>query len=393
MLRTRSKLALIDLFCGAGGLSEGLRQAGFSPLVGVDSDPRVLATYTANHPDSKPVLADIATTTGKHLLKLAGTDEIDLLAGGPSCQGFSTHGKRIEDDPRNFLFNEFVRLVKEVEPKFFLMENVKGLLVYSKGHFKCLIEEAFARIGYRVVSSTLCAADYGVPQLRHRVFFIGTRLPDVDLSFPVPTHGNDQSYPLDYGLLPYVTLAEAIGDLPRLLDKNATDQYAYAAAPSNSFQRYARAKSGHTVTLHTPRRLSPQAARIASFVGQGQGLRAVPVKHLPERFQKMRRISTGALRRDCTTLYYRLHPTRPAYTITCYYTNIASGPFLHPWEDRSLSHREAARLMSFPDHFEFLAPGCPRQIGNAVPPLMAAAAGRHIAKLLSRADARICRAA
>ena len=223
--------------------------------------------------------------------------------------------------------------------------------------------------------------------------FIGTRLPGVDLSFPVPTHGKDQSHPLDHGLLPYVTVAEAIGDLPRLLDKNATYQDAYSAAPSNSFQRYARAKSGHTVTLHTPRRLSPQAARIASFVGQGQGLRAVPVQHLPERFQKMRRISTGALRRDCTTLYYRLHPNRPAYTITCYYTNIASGPFLHPWEDRSLSHREAARLMSFPDHFEFLGPGCPRQIGNAVPPLMAAAAGRQIAELLSRADAPHRRAA
>ena len=147
MSRTRSRLVLIDLFCGAGGLSEGLRQAGFSPLVGVDSDSRVLATYTANHTNSHPLLADIATTTGKHLLKLAGTDEIDLLAGGPSCQGFSTHGKRIEEDPRNFLFKEFVRLVNEVRPKFFLMENVKGLLVYSKGQFKRLIEEAFARIG------------------------------------------------------------------------------------------------------------------------------------------------------------------------------------------------------------------------------------------------------
>lgn len=393
MSRPRLKLSLISLFCGAGGLSEGLRQAGFSPLVGVDFDPRALATYSANHPNSRPLLADIANVTGKHLLKLAGTDEIDLLAGGPSCQGYSTHGKRNEDDPRNFLFRQFVRLVKEIQPKFFLMENVKGMLVYNKGHFKRLIEDAFAGIGYQVVSATLCAADYGVPQLRHRVMFIGTRLSGVDLSFPVPTHGEGQFDLHDSGLLPYVTVAEAIDDLPRLLHKKATDQCTYAADPSNSFQRYARAKSGHGVTLHTARRLSPQAARIASFIEQGQGLRAVPVQHLPERFQKMRRISTGALRRDCTTLYYRLHPGRPAYTITCYYTNVASGPFLHPWEDRSLSHREATRLMSFPDHFKFLGPGCPRQIGNAVPPLMAAAVGRHIAKLLSRADAPHRRAA
>lgn len=389
----RPRLALIDLFCGAGGLSEGLRQAEFRPLVGVDVDPRILATYAANHPHSKPLLADVATVTGKRLLRLAGTDEIDLLAGGPSCQGFSTHGKRLQDDPRNLLFKEFVRLVKEVQPKFFLMENVKGLLVYSKGHYKRLIEKAFASIGYRVASATLCAADYGVPQLRHRVMFIGTRLSGVDLSFPAPTHGEDQADLPGRRLLPYVTVADAIGDLPRLLAEDVTGRCVYAAPPSTSFQRYARASSGCEVMLHTARCLSPQAARIAQFVGQGQGLRAVPVKQLPERFQKMRRISTGALRRDCTTLYYRLHPDRPAYTITCYYTNVASGPFLHPWEDRSLSHREAARLMSFPDSYELLPPGWPRQIGNAVPPLMAAAVGRHIVTMLRCADAPRCRAA
>jgi DNA (cytosine-5)-methyltransferase 1 len=388
-----SRRVSLDLFCGAGGLSEGLRQAGFETRVGVDFDPRALATYSANHPDAEAMLSDIAKVSGRTLLKLAGTDEIDLLAGGPSCQGFSTHGKRIEDDPRNFLFKEFVRLVKEVQPKFFLMENVRGLLVYSKGHFKRLIEESFGRIGYRVASATLCAADYGVPQLRHRVMFIGTRLRGAELSFPAPTHGESASA-LASGLLPYVTVQEAIGDLPLLMSGSRHDAAKYVSKPESAFQRYARAKwRSESVKMHTARGLSHQASLIAQFVAQGEGLRAVPVEYLPERFRKMRRISNGDLRRDCTTLYYRLHPERPAYTITCYYTNVASGPFLHPWEDRSLSHREAARLMSFADHYQFIAPGIPRQIGNAVPPLMAAAVGKHLLKILKQAESFQKRAA
>jgi DNA (cytosine-5)-methyltransferase 1 len=105
---------------------------------------------------------------------LAGTDEIDVIAGGPSCQGFSTHGKRIQDDPRNFLFKHFVRLVDEVQPKMFLMENVRGMLTYSKGYFKKQIEQAFEEIGYRTAFATVCAADFGVPQLRHRISCLRT---------------------------------------------------------------------------------------------------------------------------------------------------------------------------------------------------------------------------
>ncbi len=166
----------IDLFCGAGGLSEGLTQAGFDVRVGLDFDPHALATFKANHVAARAICADITPISGKELIAAAGTDKIDLIAGGPSCQGFSTHGKRIKDDDRNFLFQQFVRVVGEVQPKFFVMENVKGLLAYSKGYFKTLIEQSFLRAGYRVAAATLCAADYGVPQMRHRVVFIGTRL-------------------------------------------------------------------------------------------------------------------------------------------------------------------------------------------------------------------------
>jgi DNA (cytosine-5)-methyltransferase 1 len=366
------------LFCGAGGLSEGLTQAGFDVRVGLDFDPHALATFSENHPDARAICADITTVSGKDLIAAAGTDEIDLIAGGPSCQGFSTHGKRIEEDARNFLFKQFVRVVREVQPKFFVMENVKGLLVYSKGYFKNLIEQSFSRIGYRVASATLCAADYGVPQMRHRVVFIGTRM-DVDLSFPAPSFGAASLL-----LPPYLTVADAISDLPLLGDDYTKDLWNYASRPQTTYQKYARENAGKSLTLHQSHPLSDQAARLAKFIGQGEGLRSVPVRYLPDRFKKMRRVSTGELRRDCTTLYYRLDPNKPAYTITCNYRNVASGPFMHPHENRPITHREAARLMSYPDHYIFRGAGIPRQIGNSVPPLMGAALGRHIRELLSQ---------
>jgi len=377
MSRPASRPVVIDLFCGAGGLSEGLTQAGFDVRVGLDFDPHALSTFSANHPNARAICADIAKVSGADLTEAAGTTDIDLITGGPSCQGFSTHGKRIEEDQRNFLFREFVRVVREVKPKFFLMENVKGLLVYSKGHFKSLIEESFSRIGYRVASATLCAADYGVPQMRHRVVFIGTRL-DSELSFPEPMFGANSL------LLPaYRTVADALSDLPLIGTDYGRREWRYSSRPLNAFQQYVRSHGAKSVVLHQSKPLSEQAARLAKFITQGQGLRSVPARYLPKRFQKMRRISTGALRRDCTTLYYRLDPNRPAYTITCNYRNVASGPFMHPDEDRSISHREAARLMSYPDHYLFLGSGIPRQIGNSVPPLMAAALGRHLLQLLS----------
>jgi DNA (cytosine-5)-methyltransferase 1 len=149
-----------------------------------------------------------------------------------------------------------------------------------------------------------------------------------------------------------------------------------------------RSGAGKKLTMHISAPLSAQAQRLADHIGEGEGLRAVPVKSLPERFQKMRTIANGELRRDCTTLYHRLDPKRPSYTITCYFRNVASGPFLHPHEDRSLSYREAARLMSFPDRYKFEGTNFTRQIGNAVPVLMAKAIGHELLKSLRGAQAQ-----
>ncbi|KZC98729.1 MULTISPECIES: DNA cytosine methyltransferase [Thalassospira] len=388
-MQVRSSPTVIDLFCGAGGLSEGLRQAGIRPVAGVDFDKHAVATYRLNHPSVPVIEGDVEKVTGEQLMELAGVREIDLIAGGPSCQGFSTHGKRMQDDPRNFLFKHFVRLVDEVQPKMFLMENVRGMLSYEKGAFRRQIEEAFEEIGYRTDFAQVLAADYGVPQMRHRILFIGTRVDDIKLSFPARSHSSGG----EPKLKPYVTVEEAIGDLPLMGNDYNREERPYICRPQNPYQVYCRTDAPDNVTLHVGRPLSAQAQSLANHIGQGEGLRAAPVDVLPARFKKMRTISSGALRRDCTTLYHRLSPTKPSYTITCNYRNVASGPFLHPWEDRAISHREAARFMSFPDRYQFVGASFPRQIGNAVPPLLAKAIGAEIVKMLSQVSNEHSRAA
>lgn len=382
---------LIDLFCGAGGLSTGLEQAGFRPVLGLDFDKHAIASYAKNHPNTIAIQRDISEVSSDDILRAADGAEIDLIAGGPSCQGYSTHGKRIEDDPRNFLFQQFVRVVKETRPKFFLMENVKGLLTYRDGYFKKVIENSFADAGYDVISQVVCAADYGVPQLRHRIVFLGTRT-GVPLSLPEPTHGPGDT--LFDDLNPYVTVGEALSDLPLLKRDFVKDEWEYVSAPSNEFQRYARRGSRSKVTTcHQAKPLSPMSRQIVALVKEGEGLRSIPPELLPGRFGKMRRLKDGSLRKDCTTLYFRLHRSKPAYTITCHFRNVASGPFVHPVEDRCLTYREAARLMSFQDSYAFEGSMRARQIGNAVPPLLAKALGRHLIKLLQQVPVKLLKRA
>lgn len=371
----------VDLFCGAGGLSDGLRQAGFRPVLGVDLDESCVASYQANHPEAIALQRDITRLTGKEVLKYCGGRDVDLLAGGPSCQGYSTHGKRKAGDPRNFLFEHFVRIAAEIQPKWILIENVQGLLTFSKGYFRDRILDSLKKIGYSSVVQLINTADYGVPQLRRRIIFLATRT-NVAPSLPEPTHGVGEDM-FSRHLRPYVTVNDALSDLPLLGRRLDDDESDYVSPPKSAFQRYVRQYSPK-LTLHQANMLSEQAQALAKFIKEGYGLRDVPVKHLPQRFKKMRRISNGALRRDCTTLYHRLDRGKPAYTITCYFRNVASGPFMHPLEDRSLSFREAARLMSFQDRYRFEGVGIARQIGNAVPPLLAKTLGKHIIGLLSK---------
>ena len=374
---TQARHTAIDLFCGAGGLSYGLEAAGFDVRLGVDNDKHALATFDANH-RAKALLADVREISGEALLAAAGLEELDLLAGGPCCQGFSTHGKRLADDPRNFLYVEFMRLVGEIRPATVVMENVKGLLLASKGAFKQEVFSRFNDLGYEVTAKLLLAADFGVPQKRERVIFLATRL-DGNLDFPQPTHGPKTSPKVQSGeLLPYVTLGEAISDLPVLGDHHLSEPVNYInGCELSDYQINMRSDSAE-IWNHIAKPLSPLAFSIMSQLGQGEGLRSLSPDQLPERFSKMRRISDGSLRRDCTTLYHRLSTEEPAYTITCNFRNVSSGAFTHPTQNRSLTPREAARLQSFPDSFRFLSSAVPRQIGNAVPPLLGKVIGESV---------------
>ncbi len=375
---------VVDLFCGAGGLSHGFELAGFTVGAAVDADPIATATYRLQNPDVPLFTNDVREITGKQLRRAAG-GHVDLVIGGPSCQGFSTHGKRDANDPRNYLFKEFVRLVKELAPSWVVMENVKGLLTYDKGRYRDEIHASFKRIGYRIESRVLKAVDFGVPQFRERLFFIATKT-DHPIRFPTPTHCSPELAPI-LGLLPYVTVQDAIGDLPLIGEEGESTDY--AADPANRFQRYARRNAPRSLALHRARRVSKLAMSIIRHVPQGSGIRAIPPHRLPERFQRMRTISTGALRKDCTTLYHRLTWERPSYTITCYFTNVSSGPFVHPTENRALTPREAARLQSFPDRYRFFDKNVQRQIGNAVPPLLAKAVAAEISARFNTQEMRV----
>jgi DNA (cytosine-5)-methyltransferase 1 len=191
-----------------------------------------------------------------------------------------------------------------------------------------------------------------------------------------------------------VTVGEALGDLPLLGRNFVRDEWEYVSDPSNDFQRYARdGVRSRTTTLHQARPLSPMSSEIVALVKEGDGLRSIPPELLPDRFRKMRRIKDGSLRKDCTTLYFRIARNKPAYTITCHFRNVASGPFVHPVEDRCLTYREAARLMSFQDSYQFEGAMRARQIGNAVPPLLGRAFGTHLVRLLRRTAIRTLRKA
>jgi DNA (cytosine-5)-methyltransferase 1 len=373
----RSAPTAIDLFCGAGGLSLGLERAGFDVRLGVDIDPHALTTYTHNL-KTRALCLDIRQTDGSELMRIAGTTKLDLLAGGPSCQGFSTHGKRIAADERNGLYRDFLRLTAEIAPTCVLMENVKGLLLARNGHFKRKVIREFENLGYELTLITLLAADYGVPQLRERVFFLASKRGAIEP--PAPTHfdGGANVLPGISGQ-PYVTLRDAIGDLPQPSATNAP--LIYTSESQSAYQRMMRCESG-SVENHVAKKPSAYALNIIRQIAPGKGLRSLPLRYLPDRFKKMRRISTGELRKDCTTLYHRLTWDRPSYTITCYFTNVSAGAFTHPIEHRAITPREAARLQSFPDWFVFKGASVPRQIGNAVPPLLAEAVGKAIIRKL-----------
>ena len=341
-------LQAVDLFCGAGGLSLGLREAGIRPVFAADFDAHSCATYRANLGDHVRQL-DLSKTSVSEFISMVrdSTERVDIVAGGPPCQGFSVQRRGQPLDARNELVKRFGQYALALSPKAILMENVPTILGARGRVFIDFITEAWEQ-EYVLHKAILDAVSYGVPQFRRRAFVVAIRKDlNAQFSFPEPTRLPEQ----------YVTVREAIADLP---------------SPPEDFNEH----PDH----HNHRRVAISARNLEriSYVPEGGGRLDVPSKlQLP-----CHKASNGHRHLD---VFGRLWWDRPAGTLTAMFDNFTRGRFAHPEEDRNITSREGARLQSFPDSFRFLGPkkDVAKQIGNAVPPRLGQAVGEALVQALS----------
>jgi DNA (cytosine-5)-methyltransferase 1 len=386
-VRTLPALRTIDLFSGAGGITEGFRQAGYECLYANDSMPEAIRTFELNHPEAWADCGDIEKVNPTAIRAELGIrkGELDVLVGGPPCQGFSINAPdRFLKDPRNKLFKDYVRFLEEFEPKTFLFENVPGLLSLGDGKVLDRILSEFVRLDYHVTVKILFAAHYGVPQERWRLILLGSKLSEI--APPEPTHyasgranfrggGGVLTFQLTESdkrkLLPAVTVGEAIGDLPRLTMGEGAETIGYTAGKPSAYARMMRNPEGITYN-HFAAKLAKQNIERMQFVKPGGSWRDIPHALLPKGMQRARKS-------DHTKRYGRLRNDGLAGTVMTKCDPHWGTVFL-PDQERSLTVREAARFQSFPDIYQFLGPRVSQyeQVGNAVPVLMAKAIAAQI---------------
>jgi DNA-methyltransferase (dcm) len=384
-------MKFIDLFCGAGGLSCGLEQAGFVPVLASEIEPVFASTYRTNHPHVPVIEGDIRNIGIGEIDRIGGeTGCIDLVAGGPPCQGYSIIApERTVNDPRNHLFREFLRIVEHVRPKAVLIENVPGIVSFEKGLIVRQLYERLSEMGYKTGHMILCAAHYGVPQMRFRTFFVSIHGREKRIRFPYPTHKADvhQNFtnakelcfrlgPLqEIGMLPQVGVMDAIGDLPAIRDGERQGEFGYETDPKTGFQKYAR-EGNDRITSHYCARLSNINRERLKHIPQGGSWRDIPFELLPNGLRRARRS-------DHTKRYGRLSPDGLCSTIQTK-CDPHWGCFFHPTQERVISVREAARLQSFPDRERFMGSMTEqyRQVGNAVPPLLGHVIGNCVKEML-----------
>ena len=376
-----ARLRTIDLFCGAGGITEGFRQAGYVSLYGNDVMPEAIETFKLNHSeaiaDCRPIEKVNPTEIREHFGLRPG--ELDVLVGGPPCQGFSINApERFLNDPRNKLFRHYERFLEEFQPKSFLFENVPGLMSLGDGKVFRQIIRIFTGLGYQVTAKILFAAHYGVPQERWRLILLGSRLGEV--THPMPTHyavgranfrgGSTMTFQQDDAdrerLQPAITVHQAIGDLPCLAMGEGSEVIGYTTDAHSSYAELMRNPAEVTFN-HYAAKLSKQNAERMKHVKPGGSWRDIPHDLLPKGMQRARRS-------DHTKRYGRLHPDGLAGTMLTKCDPHWGTVFL-PDQDRTLTVREAARFQSFPDTYRFLGSRVSQyeQVGNAVPVLMAKA--------------------
>ncbi len=354
------KLTVIDLFAGAGGLSYGFAKDNeFKIIAANEIEYNIAQTYSLNHPSVKVYNSDIKNFGINNLKKDFGIEkqDIDLIIGGPPCQAYSTVGKRLLNDPRGQLFQEYYRVLKELEPKVFIFENVKGLLSMSKGELFKTIILLFESLGYKIYYKVLNSADYGVPQVRERIIIVGTKLNN-NYFFPGATHSNNPNL-FDSNLKPYLTLAEAISDLPFI--KSGEESFEYASEPKNDFQKLMRKNAPKKLMYHNAPKNNEKLVKIMELLPDGGTPDDLPEDLRPKSGFK--------------NTYCRLWWNRPSTTITRNLSTPSSSRCIHPKAPRPLTTREGARIQCFPDNYIFYGSKSSKnlQIGNAVPTFLSIA--------------------
>ena len=346
----------IDLFAGCGGLSKGFMDAGFDIIVGVDNDQAALNTFVRNHNGAIALNADLSKQeTFDEIKKIAGERSIDVIIAGPPCQGFSLSGPRNFDDERNKLYLAVIEMVKQYQPGAFIIENVPGMATLYEGQIKEEILKRFRKLGYNIECKILCAADYGVPQMRKRLIFMGIRKDIGVPEFPKPN------------FLPqnYRTCRDAISDLPSREDELGEEEDKYFSEPKTEYQKMMRKDMeilyNHVATKHTQ-----MVKDTIALVPEGGNY-----KDLPPGWGESRKFNEAWTRYD---------GNKPSKTIDTGHRN-----HFHYQYNRVPTIRENARLQSFSDDFVFTGTRTQqnRQVGNAVPPLLGYALGKAILKIIT----------
>jgi DNA (cytosine-5)-methyltransferase 1 len=375
-MKTRRKPLVVDLFAGGGGLSLGFTQAGFDLAAAVEYDPIHCATHEFNFPECTTICRSVTDVDGDYIRgqsRIADA-EIAVVIGGAPCQGFSLIGKRALDDPRNQLVRHFLRLVTELQPRYFVFENVKGLTIGHHRRFLNEIIEEFKERGYDIMGpyKVLNALWYGVPQDRQRLFLLGSRKGLPLPTYPAPTHQSDQSIS-DLRGLPFTpTVWDAIGDLPEAEDYDELLDRDWVYAKFGRPGEYAKA-------LRDPHSYDRSGLRLLS-----SSLRTVHTSESQKRFAATAQGSVEPISR-----FLKLNPEGYSNTLRAG-TASDRGAFtsprpIHPIRPRCITVREAARLHSYPDWFRFHTTKWHgfRQIGNSVPPRLAKAVASQIASILN----------
>jgi len=353
------KINAIDIFSGAGGMSIGASMAGIKIDLAIENNTHAAETFQLNHPNTEVFCKDIRKVKIKQKYK-----EPFALFGGPPCQGFSISNTKTRnlENANNSLFYEFIRLVKESKPKWFVFENVEGFVSFQNGLVLNELKKEFDSLGYQTEYKVLTASDYGVPQNRNRFFMVGNKI-GVDFKFPIKHKKK-------------VTVKQAISDLPNLSNGDSIDNAPYKKGRSSDYARLMRNGCKFSSQNYVSRNRDYVLERY-KHIQVGENWKSIP-EELMTNYKDTSNCHSG--------IYRRLHPQKPSVVIANYRKNM----LIHPSDNRGLSVREAARIQSFPDEFKFKGSlmHIQQQIGNAVPPLLAKAIFEQIINLTKEHEAK-----